>query len=248
MINVSVCLATYNGEKYIKEQLESILCQLSYNDEVVISDDSSSDKTIEIIKDFNDKRIVLFENNIFRNHIKNFEFALSKARGNYIFLSDQDDIWLPNKVSILTAELKHFNLVISDCIYVNSHLDVINDSYFKKSNARKGLIKNFTKNTYLGCCMAFDRKVLNNSMPFPPNIKSHDTWIGLIGEIFGTTKFVTNKLILFRRHGANFSGIQGNDSMQTNISPYSFSEIIISRIYLFKELLKRQFLNYERNK
>src|SRR5690606_26359089 len=99
---ISVCMATYNGENHIEEQLESILKQLKDNDEVIISDDGYSDKTIELIKGFNDPRIKLFLNS-FRNIILNFEFALSKATGDFIFLSDQDDIWYDNKVIIVVS-------------------------------------------------------------------------------------------------------------------------------------------------
>jgi glycosyltransferase involved in cell wall biosynthesis len=158
--NVSVCIATYNGEKFIRKQVISILNQLNSDDEVIISDDSSSDSTISIIKSLNDNRIKIFENNKFRNHIKNFEFALSKSSGKFIFLSDQDDIWVDNKVKICLEELKKFNLIVTDCKYINGDDEVIYNSYFKFINAQKGLIKNYIKNTILGCCMSFDRSIL----------------------------------------------------------------------------------------
>jgi len=88
---ISVCIATYNGEKYIKEQLDSIINQLDKNDEIIISDDGSSDNTIKIIESYKDGRIVLYKNS-FKNVVLNFEFAIDKSKGDYIFLSDQDDI------------------------------------------------------------------------------------------------------------------------------------------------------------
>ena len=104
---ITVCLAAYNGEKYIEEQINSILCQLSLNDELLISDDGSTDKTIKIISDLNDPRIKLFKNN-FKSVQKNFEFLLQNSIGEIIFLSDQDDIWEKNKISEFSQVLRSF--------------------------------------------------------------------------------------------------------------------------------------------
>nr|AIA84980.1 Glycos_transf_2 [uncultured Leptotrichia sp.] len=94
---ISVCMATYNGSSFIKAQLESILFQLNTNDEVVISDDGSSDDTLSIIEAFNDPRIRLIEGPKIHSVAHNFEYAIRHSRGDIIFLSDQDDVWLNNK-------------------------------------------------------------------------------------------------------------------------------------------------------
>src|SRR3954452_14743734 len=104
MCKLSVALATYNGERFIAEQLKSIITQLDENSEVIISDNGSTDRTIEIITSFNDKRIVLLHCSQ-RGLISNFENALNKVSGDIIFLSDQDDIWLGNKVQIVKEYL-----------------------------------------------------------------------------------------------------------------------------------------------
>lgn len=204
-MNVSICMATYNGEKYIKEQLESIINQIDKNDEIIISDDSSTDNTVEIIKEINDDRIRLYENNKFRNPISNFENALKKVNNELIFLCDQDDIWENNKVDIMKKELMNYDLVVSDCKVVDSNLNTIEDSFFHLRNSGKGFAKNLYKNTYLGCCMAFNKKILEKALPFPKNIPMHDIWLGMIGESFGNTVFIENKLIKYRRHGNNAS-------------------------------------------
>ena len=95
---VSVCMATYNGGKYIKEQIDSILGQLSNNDELIISDDNSTDDTVDIINRISDSRVRLFFNKQ-KGYTNNFENALKQVRGDIIFLSDQDDIWMDNKVN-----------------------------------------------------------------------------------------------------------------------------------------------------
>ena len=133
---ISVCIATYNGEKFIKEQLDSILCQLSNDDEVIISDDGSTDKTIEIIESYNDDRIKIFhhekneklskikEGRNFYYATQNFSNALEKVSGDYVFLSDQDDIWLQNKVSRSLELLKKNDVIVHNyqVVDVNGNL------------------------------------------------------------------------------------------------------------------------------
>ena len=203
---ISVCIPTYNGQKYIKQQLESILIQLSQDDEIIISDDSSSDDTLNIIKSLNDSRITVFENNTFHSPIYNLENALKYAKGDYIFLSDQDDIWKKNKVKIIIDNLQHSNLVVHDAEIIDEHNNLINESFYKTNKTHSGVIHNLLKNGFIGCCMAFNRKVLEVCLPFPKNIPMHDSWIGI--KTYCTVKnvkFIPDKLIEYRRHGNNAS-------------------------------------------
>lgn len=117
---ISVCMATYNGEKYIHEQMSSILPQLCDLDEIIVCDDASVDKTVAILESFCDNRIKLFRNSSNLGHVKNFEKAISLANGEYIFLSDQDDIWEPNKIK-KTIDVFERRSNIS-LIYHNLHL------------------------------------------------------------------------------------------------------------------------------
>ena len=171
---ISVCMPTYNGEKFILQQLRSILSQLQQNDEIIISDDSSTDNTINIIKSFNDKRIVIWENNHFYSPVFNVENALKHAKGDYIFLSDQDDIWVDKKVEKMLKYLSDYDLVISNASIIDSNENVITKSYFSWKNSGKGFWKNFYKNTYIGCNMAFNKKILELALPFPKKIAMHD--------------------------------------------------------------------------
>ena len=198
---ISVCMATYNGEKYIKEQLSSILNQLSEKDEIIISDDSSTDKTVEIIESFQDKRIKILKNNKFRQPNLNFEKALKYSKGDIIFLSDQDDVWVENKVEIILNQLKKYDLIVSDAFITNEKLNITNESLFSEVNSNRGILKNIIKNTYYGCCMAFKRKVLKKALPFPKTREiGHDLWLGIIADRYFKVKFLKEKLIYFRRH------------------------------------------------
>jgi len=229
-MKISVCMATYNGEKYIAVQLESILKQLSESDEVVISDDSSTDNTIDIIKNFKDKRIRLYEHNRFYSPIFNFENALKKASGDIIFLSDQDDIWLDDKVAVMTKLLLSYDLVVSDCILIDGSGAVLNDSFFELRGSKAGVIHNLIKNCYVGCCMAFNRKILEKALPFPKAIPMHDMWIGMIGELFGKTYFCKEKLVKYRRHCKNESPEIGKSKFGI-LRKLSFRSILICQLF-----------------
>lgn len=223
-------MATYNGERYVAEQIQSILLQLSPNDEIIISDDGSCDNTLDIILQFEDERIKLFHN---KNHglIHNFENALKNAIGDYVFLCDQDDVWLPNKVNEMLDALQLYDLVVSDCAVVDKNLNIISESFFNQRLSRKGFLKNLYKNSYLGCCMAFRQKVLDYVLPFPKYIAMHDIWIGLMVELHGTSYFLEKPLMLYRRHGHNVSP-------SSEKSNYSLFYQIKYRIYFMYYLLK----------
>ena len=203
---ISVCIPTYNGGKFIHLQLESILKQLSENDEIIISDDSSTDDTLEIIRSFKDCRIKIFEGNQFHSPTYNLENALLQAKGDYIFLSDQDDEWCPNKITICLEALNDVEMVIHDAIVIDGNNNQLSPSFFSLNNTKSGKYYNLLKNGYIGCCMAFKRDVLELSLPFPPNLPMHDLWLGNVAAFkLGSFKFIKDKLIYYRRHGNNAS-------------------------------------------
>ena len=203
MTKISVCIATYNGSKYIRRQLDTILQQLHGDYEIVISDDSSTDDTIEIVKSYNNNRIVILPDQKFRNPIYNFENALKHASGDVIFLSDQDDIWMPTKVEKAMAALTNCDIVLSDCSIIDAEGNVIEKSFFKVNGSGRGFFKNLLKNSYLGCCLAFRKEVLTKAIPFPKDIPMHDWWLGIISETFYRITIVNEQLIAYRRHGVN---------------------------------------------
>jgi len=236
---ISVCIATYNGSEYILDQIKSILDQLSLNDEIIISDDSSTDNTIVKIRSINDNRIRIIENQVFRNPVYNFENALKHSKGEYIFLSDQDDIWIEEKLSTMLQQLDlGFDLVLSDCKIVNDNFDVLQSSYFKFNGSKKGLMKNLIKNSYMGCCMAFNRKVLNACLPFPPNLPMHDSFIGLIAELRFRVKFISIPLILHRKHSKNTSKTSVGKSSYSLWRKFKIRMNLLKALYCKTRILK----------
>ncbi len=209
-MKISVCMATYNGEKFLKQQLDSILKQLGEQDELIISDDGSSDRTVEIIRSYDDPRIRFFEST-HKNLIFNFENALEQAIGDFIFLCDQDDIWFDHKVATCVAHLKNDGLVFSNAAMFQGEDIHDTELFFKDSKKKTGAISNLIKVKFLGATLAFRNTVLKRALPFPKNIPMHDVWIGLIAETTATTFYIDEPLIYYRRH-ENTASTAGNKS------------------------------------
>jgi glycosyltransferase involved in cell wall biosynthesis len=223
-------MATFNGEKYIYKQVKSILDQLSAEDELIVSDDGSTDGTIEALNKFNDKRIKIFENVYQKGPIGNFENAIQNAKGNYIFLADQDDTWLSGKIEKHLQLHQTYDLVMSDAVVVNEQGLVLYPSFFKARNSKAGLFSNLKKNAYIGCCMSFNRKIISCALPFPRYIHMHDWWIGLVAEIKGKVIFCNEPLMHYVRH-------QNNASPTLSDSGYSFGKRLKNRLLLIWGLL-----------
>lgn len=229
---ISVCMATYNGEKYIKQQIDSILCQLGPEDELIISDDMSTDGTLDIVKKYNDSRIKVHIHEKDHGFVRNFENSLSYAKGDYIFLSDQDVLWMPNKVEISLQYLNDYDFVVSDCITINEDEEVISNSRIKDYNIKTGFWRLMIKTRYLGCCMAFHKKVLNTVLPFPSNtyLMEHDLWIAAVAECYYKTALIHDPLIKYRRHGNNVSS-------GGNAKGYPFIIKVYRRIYRILQIV-----------
>lgn len=218
---ISVCIATYNGARYIAEQLASILKQLSAEDEVVVSDDGSTDGTIDIVRSFNDRRIRIVDGPRRHSPTLNFERALRNAKGEYIFLADQDDVWLEGKVTRCVEELQKCDCVVSDARVTDSFLNTTSESLFQLMHVRRGRLSNLLwRNGYTGCCMAFKREVLSKALPFPTDIPMHDIWIGNVAAFCGRLHFINDRLLLFRRHdtAASCNGKRSNYSLWQKLS------------------------------
>lgn len=218
---ISVCVATFNGEKFIREQLVSILPQLKDNDEVVISDDGSTDNTLEIIKSIHDKRIRVY------SHVKNkslenkylssfyfasynFENAIIHATGDVIYLCDQDDIWAEDRIQKTLPLLLDTGFVMCNYAVIDAQGKVIFDKYLKSNPIGDSLLWNLWKIPFRGCCMALKRSILDMALPFPSNCINHDIWIGLLLARKGyKCQFIDEPLHFYRDHTTNVSSVVG---------------------------------------
>lgn len=210
MCKISVCMATYNGEQYVKEQIQSILRQIPDDSELIISDDGSTDGTVNEINSIEDGRITLLNNNEKHGIIGNFSNAINNSSGDFIFLSDQDDVWLDGKVETMMNYLQSYDLVHCDSAVTDKDLNIIYDSIYKKIKSGPGLLKNIIRSTYYGSHMAFRRKIYEDAKPFPDKYidgemaVGYDLWLGLVAEITGSVKFIDKQLMLYRRNNNSY--------------------------------------------
>jgi glycosyltransferase involved in cell wall biosynthesis len=228
---ISVCMAVFNGERYLEEQLRSILVQLANDDEIVIVDDCSRDGSVELIKNIMDPRITLLQNEVNAGPTASFERAIIFAKGKYIFLSDQDDIWMRYKVVIMCRVFDSTNslVVVSDARVVDANRNILSESLFLLRGSRPGFWRNLYRNGFVGCCMAIRSDAKSFLFPFPDNIRMHDEWIGLCSSIAGRVNFIGQKLIEYRRHENNV----------TQLVRGSLTSMLRKRLDFFFSVLRR---------
>ena len=216
---IDVLLATYNGEKYIKEQIDSILKQTYKNIRLIISDDCSTDNTVRILEEYKEKdnRIEIYTQTENLGVVKNIEFLLKKVENELYMLSDQDDVWLPEKIekSIKTLKEQNADLVFGDLVVVDKDLNTIypsfgdfmllNDKIKKYIGTNK---INYLYNCVTGCTVLSKKNLIEKILPFPTTSKYliHDFWIGLIVSINGKMAYMPEKYIKYRQHGNNEVG------------------------------------------
>jgi GT2 family glycosyltransferase len=210
-LKVSVCMAAFNGGKYIGAQLKSILSQLDESDEIVIVDDCSRDDTLARAVELNDGRIRLFIHEKNEGVVATFEDALRSATGDILFLCDDDDLWAPDKVRQV---LEAFNsnpdvqIVMSRSALIDEHGERLPDaSVNRHGKFRQGFWNNVFVNHYQGSAMAIRASLLGKVLPFPRNrLFLHDAWIGTRCEAAGgKTAFIDQPLLYYRRHSQNAS-------------------------------------------
>ncbi len=233
---VSVCIATYNGAAVVREQLESILPQLAPTDEIIISDDGSTDNTLNVVRSLNSPLIRIVQGPARQSPIWNFENALREARGDVVFLSDQDDCWTERKVEVMLDALQRADCVVSDCYVTDSELNVTAESFFKLNDTHEGRYYNLLRrNGYQGCCMSLRSCVLKKALPFPQRIPLHDIWIGNVAAFYFRLAFLPEPLLYYRRHG-------NNASASAEESSFSLFRKMIFRLNTIQPLLCRYFI------
>ena len=237
MARLTILMATYNGERFLKEQLASFDAQSFQDWDLWVSDDGSKDQTKEILRNFkfNSFHKLVVRDGPHEGFVKNFlDLTIScENDAEYFAFSDQDDIWLPNKVEISLSALKKADLVLTNCSVVDEKGEILIEDFFSVRKTHIGFLRNLWKNTYLGCCMAFRRDFLNIIMPLPRNLPIYqDGWIGALIDICGTTKIETSICMYYRRHLDNVSSTSEKSKL-------SLLQKIRVRVLLFYLVIRR---------
>lgn len=228
---ISVVMATYNGSNYLRQQLLSVLDQLGPQDEVIVVDDLSSDKTIEVILSLNESRIFLQCNQENIGPCRSFAKGIDLAGGDYIFLCDQDDAWCDGKVDRVLEALVDHDLIFHNAAICDSDLRAIGQDFFTERGVSPGVLRNIFKNSYVGCCMAFKRSILNDISGGLLSAPMHDSYLGIMAEIKGKrVSFLNEQLILYRRHQGTVTQIDSRKSIA------EFPSILLNRVKLLYSL------------
>ncbi|MDA8920547.1 glycosyltransferase [Porticoccaceae bacterium] len=205
-MKLSVLLASYNGERFIAEQISSILDQLLSEDQLIISDDGSTDRTREIVSSFNDARMTILEGP--REGINaNFINAYEHASGDAVLFSDQDDIWLPGRAQLYRDRLVLYDFVICDAEIIDEQGQMLDRSYFQKNRTPKTFFGNSLRCRTLGCCIGFRREVIGEQL----NIyRDYDTLpfdysLTLLSLFYFKVYFSKEPYHQYRRHNTNYS-------------------------------------------
>lgn len=227
---VSIVMATYNGEKYLRPQLESICNQTYQNIEIIVVDDSSTDKTVSILNEYAalDKRIHLFPAKQNLGFSLNFERGLKLAQGDFIALSDQDDIFCENKIELLLQSLKNHptcDMALSDLFLIDEKGEKLAASMWDYAALRPKSGKPFRRLLYsnfaTGCAIMIRRRLLELALPFPKDCTIHDWWLAVVAASSkaGGICLINKQLTAYRQHNSNVFGIKNAElSTHTVIS------------------------------
>lgn len=214
---ISVALCTFNGEKYIKEQLESIIGQTKRPDEIIIVDDGSTDKTVEIcnriLRQFLGEWTV-YVNDVNLGYKRNFLKAMKKTSGDVVFLSDQDDVWLKGKIEIMMRQFEDDTVLLAfhDVVVTNERLVVIEESFWKTQGFFPNNIQNINDKLlqydYIqGASCAIRRNLIEKITEIPVQ-SIHDEWLGMIAAAYNGIAIVPEKLSLYRQGEHNVIGVK----------------------------------------
>jgi glycosyltransferase involved in cell wall biosynthesis len=228
-LSISIALCTYNGERYLPEQLDSFLRQTRRPDELVVSDDGSQDGTVSLVETFAARApfpVRLFLNHQNVGHNRNFEKAISQGRGSVIAPSDQDDVWLPEKLAEIEQvfqERPGLGYLIHDATVVDEKLQPLGYSLWEAIRFKPRLQKIFAnggareilfKSQYVwGCTLALRGDLPAKIFPIPP-LWDHDRWIGLVVSLLAEVTLIAQPLILYRQHGDQRYGVDKGRSLR----------------------------------
>jgi len=207
-VRVSVCMATYNGQDYVAEQIASILDQLSPDDELIVVDDASKDATTDVVRSINDPRIILLPSRENRGYVASFEKAIAASRGAYIMLSDQDDVWIPGRLDKLLKSLQTKAFAASNFTVFGGPANKLQKVQLKEADSRRWLSNLVTTwigiRPYYGCTMAFRADAKRLILPFPSFLtETHDQWIAIVANLNREMAHVESATVARRLHDQN---------------------------------------------
>lgn len=208
-MSVSVVMATYNGEQYLKEQIDSVLAELKPGDELIVVDDASSDGTLMLLSSLTWPDLHVLQNPHNIGVLRTFERGLMLASGDVIFLCDQDDVWLAGKraafINAFAADARTL-VVVSDAQLIDANGAIFAPSFMAtRGGFHGGVLSTLVRNRYLGCAMALRRDVLEAALPIPRFVPMHDMWLGAVACVAGQVHYIPSPLLQYRRHGRNVS-------------------------------------------
>lgn len=197
---VSVVMAVYKGDKFIEEQILSILPQLKNEDEIIVSDDKPGGVVERIVKRIasEDNRVIWVEGKN-KGNVANIVNALRYCKGDKIYFTQHKDVWLPDKVKrVQEAFDSGADLVLHNAYIADENLNITDYSLFKKAQVTKNKLRNIHKSSYFLPCIAIKRNMLKKVMPVPRSVPSVGQWIGLVCSVYGKVKFIDIPLIYYR--------------------------------------------------
>lgn len=250
---ISVVMCTYNGAKYLKEQIDSILQQTIADFELVVCDDCSDDGTWEILQDYassNDKiRVCRNERNL--GFLKNYEKALGLASGEYVAMSDQDDIWMPNHLEVLMKLLGEKTIACGNSLLVDENggslgmtlkeqedLTVVSDNPMDVA-----LSIMVYRNPFQGAAMLFRRSFLEKALPIPEGVKYHDSWFAALACFMEGISYTDETILKYRLHGGNQSGLHKKRNRRVIIEKRYDGEFIEDRPIVLQQIKERKVID-----
>jgi glycosyltransferase involved in cell wall biosynthesis len=234
---ISIAMATYNGAKYLEEQLDSIYTQTYKEFEVIVIDDLSTDATVLILEKYKQKfGLKYFVNDVNMGVTKNFEKAILKCNGEYIALVDQDDIWLQNKLEVLYENIGNSSLIYSNAGIINGNGEIQNkttrDIYplYGVDSQTPDIYNYIVLNSFiLGCSTMFKRELLSTLVPIYQSTRNHDWWLTMCAHNTKGIKYIDEVLFYYRHHSNNYSRQGKEYSFFQKIFEFYSDQRIISR-------------------
>jgi glycosyltransferase involved in cell wall biosynthesis len=250
---ISIALATYNGEKFLRKQLDSIFSQTYKNIEVIVCDDCSSDSTVSILEEYRSKfglEYCINEKNL--GFVKNFEKAISLCTGEYIALSDQDDVWMENKIEELLNYIGDNDLVFADAEIIDSTGKIIFNSfkdYISVKHPKKNQLARLLYGNYIyGASMFFKASLKKKILPFPEDLPYHDIWIAIAAAENNSIKFDNRVLNQYRLHGNNNTGVSNLSDFEGKLKFFNQSNEIRNRKrQVYVDIIKLSKMKYTKN-